>query len=230
MIEQVSGATFEVIEKFYPVTLGFSQSEIESRERRFEPLYELQEGFDGFIPDFPVILQGDGHPWALANQYLISVAQKLTPKYNPKTVRQIAIGLVQYRRFLEKNNLDPLNFNVPERRRPLARFVRHLQDLVDNGKIAGSTANNRKNVVQNFYRGIVSNEILDKALINKGIILEERERYHFRISSLGKISQFKANETNHKIRYFRGNTVEALCNHGRRQTYTVATNSSGTTF
>lgn len=209
MEEQVvSGATFEVIEKFYPVTLEFSQSDIESRERRCEPLYELQEGFDGFIPDFPVILQGDGHPWALANQYLISVAQKLTPKYNPKTVRQIAIGLVQYRRFLEKNNLDPLNFNVPERRRPLARFVRHLQDLVDNGKIAGSTANNRKSAVQNFYRGIVSNGILDKALIEKGIILEERERYHFTISSLGKISRFRFNETNHKIRYFRGNTEE----------------------
>ena len=94
MEEQVvSGATFEVIEKFYPVTLEFSQSEIESKERRCEPLYEIQEGFDGFIPDFPVILQGDGHPWALANQYLISIAQKLTPKYNPKTVRQIAIGL-----------------------------------------------------------------------------------------------------------------------------------------
>ncbi|RNF46979.1 hypothetical protein EBI00_15825 [Marinomonas hwangdonensis] len=67
----VSGATFEVIEKFYPVTLEFSQSEIESRERRCEPLYELQEGFDRFIPDFPVILQGDGHPWALAKERAI---------------------------------------------------------------------------------------------------------------------------------------------------------------
>jgi len=199
-------ATFEVIKKFYPVTLEFNQLEIESGKREDKSCYQLQDGFDGYIPDLPVILQGDGHPWAVANQYLISVAQKLTPKYNPKTVHQIAVGLVQYRRFLEDNNLDPLNFNVPERRRPLARFVRHLQDLVDTGRIAGSTANNRKNAVQNFYRGIVESGILDKALIDDGVILEERERYHFTVGVFGKMSQYRVKETNHKIRYFRSNT------------------------
>ncbi|GJI88885.1 site-specific integrase [Duganella hordei] len=125
---------------------------------------------------FPLILNGDGSPWAEANLYILGL---LDGDENPKmaTVTSIAEDLAAFKRFLE--NQPSINWlHFPENRllRPTYRFNGHLRTLCRSAEIAWSTAKRRMAVVVRFYRWLVEERVFEP----KNPLWKESERYvHF---------------------------------------------------
>lgn len=102
-------------------------------------------------PVFPVVLCGDGSPWAEANVWLLCVLEfKTLP--NMLTLGSLADDLAAYRRYIEEETIDWLNFPAHKTRRPTYRYHGSLNLAVQNGEVARSLAKRRMGTVIRFYR------------------------------------------------------------------------------
>lgn len=110
-----------------------------------------------FVASFnfmPVVLQADGSPWSEANLYL---THRIINSINLSisTYSSIANDLVTYRKFLEENQIDFLNFPKFKFDRPTYLFRRYLLNQVDKGELSQSTARRKIQTVVNFYRWLM---------------------------------------------------------------------------
>ena len=149
-----------LIHRFRLLTIDFIKSEkiVDSSEL---PDYVFLEDSDGYFPNFPVIIQGNGKPWAVGNLYLTTKLQRES-SYESRTFRGIADHLLDFLRFLESESLDYLHFPKNDRLKVTFRYRQRLVDLRDNGDISPTTARARINAVVNFYRSIVDWNIIDR--------------------------------------------------------------------
>lgn len=108
---------------------------------------------------FPLVLSGDGSPWAEANLYILSLLDRLE-KPETATVLSVAEDLAAYKRFLEEQpSIDWLRFPALKLARPTYRFNGHLKTVCRSGEMAWSTAKRRMAVVIRFYRWLVEEQI-----------------------------------------------------------------------
>ena len=125
------------------------------------PIYETAKLHEGYYPNFPVILQGNGENWRIGNLYLTTKLEQES-SYESRTFRTIADHLLDYLRFLEDENLDFLHLPKNYRLKATFRYKQHLVRLRDDGKLAATTASARINAVVNFYRGILAWELVSE--------------------------------------------------------------------
>ncbi len=123
--------------------------------------YVTLGGEDGYYPNFPVIIQGNGEPWRIANLYLTTKLQRESG-YESRTFRGIADHLLNYLRFLEDEGLDYLYLPKNNRLKATFRYHKHLIELRDLGEISTSTAGARINAIAIFYRSIIDWNIIHK--------------------------------------------------------------------
>ncbi|MGO3207250.1 MAG: tyrosine-type recombinase/integrase [Halomonadaceae bacterium] len=139
------------------------------------PDYVFTGGEDGYFPNFPILIQGDGVPWEIANLFLTTKLRSESG-YESRTFRGFADHLLDYRRFLEDEGLDYLQFPRNDRLKVTFRYKQRLVEQVTAGDLSASTAKARINAVVNFYRGIMRWNLIDRSQIQNAPF-EEVERY-----------------------------------------------------
>jgi integrase len=125
-----------------------------SSDENIQPPHDFTQGPSGYFPNFPVIIQGDGAPWEIGNLYLVYRLQKTT-KYESRSFRTIAGHILDYRRFLEEEDLDFLHFPENDLLKVTYRYRRRLVDQINNGEIKRGTGRGRINAVVRFYKEIM---------------------------------------------------------------------------
>ncbi|MHB0763446.1 tyrosine-type recombinase/integrase [Stutzerimonas sp. NM35] len=155
------------------------------------PHYEFSSVEDGYLPNFPVLIQGDGDPWAIGNLYLTTKLQREVG-YESRTFRGIADHLLDYLRFLEDEGMDYLHFPKNDRLKVTYRYRQRLIDFVTDGQLSASTASARINAVVNFYRGIITWNLADDANI-EGVAFTEIKKYISVTSDYGISKNLKVN-------------------------------------
>ena len=110
--------------------------------------------------DFPIIIQGDGQPSEIFNLYLMRKLQQ-TIQYDFKTFASIANQLVDFQRFLEDEQLDCLKFHKVKQLNTIFKYRTRLIEQTNAGLIAASSARGRINAVVNFYRFIMTEDLVD---------------------------------------------------------------------
>ena len=182
-----------LISEFRPVTLCF----LETRDCGASsslPDYKFVEGEKGYLPNFPVLIQSDGEPWAIGNLYLITKLHK-EASYESKTFRGIADHLLDYLRFVDEEKLDYLFFPKNDRLKVTFRYRQRLIEFVNNGQLSASTASARINAVVNFYREIINWNLIDGDKFD-GIAFIEIKKYISVTSSYGIQKNLKVNSHN----------------------------------
>ncbi len=139
------------------------------------PDYVFSDDEDGYFPNFPILIQGDGAPWEIGNLYLTNKLRSESG-YESRTYRGIADHLLDYLRFLEDERLDYLNFPKNDRLKVTFRYKQRLVEQVTKGDLSASTAKARINAVVNFYRGVMDWNLIDRGQIQNAPF-EEVERY-----------------------------------------------------
>lgn len=158
------------------------------------PDHSFSANSDGYLPNFPVLIQGNSEPWAIGNLYLISKV-KHEAGYESRTFRGIADHLLDYLRFLESEGLDYLHFPKNNRLKVTFRYRKRLIDFVTDGVISTSTASARINAVVNFYRYITRWNLIDDERI-EGVAFEEVTKYINVTSEIGITQNLKINSHN----------------------------------
>jgi integrase len=108
---------------------------------------------------FPVVLDVNSAPWALANLYILHL---LESEMQPimKTYHSLAIDLGAFKEWLDsQNNPEEILFYFPKLplRRATYRFRGFLSLQIKARGIAPSTANRRIGAVVSFYRWLIDN-------------------------------------------------------------------------
>jgi integrase len=158
------------------------------------PDYEFSSVEDGYLPNFPVLIQGTGEPWAIGNLYLTTKLQREVG-YESRTFRGIADHLLDYLRFLEDESMDYLHFPKNDRLKVTYRYRQRLIEFVTNGQLSANTASARINAVVNFYRRIITWNLANDANI-EGVAFTEIEKYISVISNYGISNNIKVNSHN----------------------------------
>ncbi len=104
---------------------------------------------------FPVVLCGDGSPWAEANLWLLDMLD-LKAMPNMLTFACIADDLAAYRRYIEDEDISWLDFVVHRLRRPTYRYNAALRLAVQAREISPGIAKRRMATVIRFYRWMMS--------------------------------------------------------------------------
>jgi hypothetical protein len=105
---------------------------------------------------FPLVLDGEGAPWAPACLWLMDKAQ--SKPASTDSLKPVAQDLCAYRSFLEDAALDWDDFSSVEKyARPTYLYRNHLNELVNSGELKKSTAARRMNNVIGFYRFLMRN-------------------------------------------------------------------------
>ena len=120
---------------------------------------EFEKYGDAYL-EFPVIIQGDGNPSEIFNLYLMKKLQQ-TVRYDFKTFASIAHQLVDFQRFLEDEQLDCLKFHKRKQLNAIFQYRTRLIDQANAGLISASSARSRINAVVNFYRFLVTEDLVD---------------------------------------------------------------------
>ncbi len=127
---------------------------------------QVEEAVDGVVKNFPFIFRGNGEPWSMANQYLISDFDEKCLCTRPKisTYESKARHLTQFLRWIEDRQangfrvqggtLDEFTFPKDKNRRVTYIYNRYLKGCIKNGTIAPSSAKVRQSAVINFYRWV----------------------------------------------------------------------------
>ena len=103
------------------------------------------------FPRFPLVLDADGTPWAPACLWLLDRARANPLKSS--SLNPIAQGLRAYKEFLNTLGLQWDDFSAVDKYlRPTYLYKVHLQELINNGTIAHSTASGRMHAVVGLYR------------------------------------------------------------------------------
>ena len=100
---------------------------------------------------FPIVLCGNGAPWAEANLWLLDMLEtRVRP--NMHTFSSIADDLAAYRRYIEDEDIDWLDFGVHRLRRPTYRYSAALRISLQAGATSAAVAKRRVATVIRFYR------------------------------------------------------------------------------
>ncbi|MDY6523726.1 tyrosine-type recombinase/integrase [Acinetobacter faecalis] len=110
--------------------------------------------------ELPVIIQGDGSPSEVFNLYLLKKL-KQTIQYDFKTFASIANQLIDFQRFLEDEQLDCLKFHKLKQLNAIFKYRTRLIEQANAGLISARSASNRINAVVNFYRFLVTEDLVD---------------------------------------------------------------------
>ena len=110
--------------------------------------------------EFPVIVQGDGSPSDVFNLYLLKKLEQ-TIQYDFKTFSSIANQLVDFQRFLEDEQLNCLKFHKVKQSNAIFKYRTRLIEQANAGLISARSASNRINAVVNFYRFLVTEDLID---------------------------------------------------------------------
>jgi len=100
---------------------------------------------------FTVPLNSDGSPWHYATLYLLSKFETMEEP-NSETLSCISLDLIKFRNSIDSLGLDYLTFPKRKLRRPTYAYRRELQNQINSGSIARSTAKRRMSSVIGFYR------------------------------------------------------------------------------
>ena len=108
---------------------------------------------------FPLVLDGNGIPWAEANIYLL---ERIKNSLNlvMATYSNIASDLVAYKTFLDQTNLNWMHFEKNKLFRPTYRYRAYLRNLINTNEISISTARRRMSSVIAFYRWLKNEGVL----------------------------------------------------------------------
>ncbi|ANB77359.1 hypothetical protein AYM40_35375 [Paraburkholderia phytofirmans OLGA172] len=111
---------------------------------------------------FPIVLDRHGVPWAEAEVYLLA---RMQGTLNPLATTFMGIGddLASYRRFLDEEKIDWLEFPSLKQMRPTYRFSGHLTFCVKSEELSASTARRRMGTVVSFYRWLITEEVFEPA-------------------------------------------------------------------
>ena len=120
---------------------------------------EFEKYGDAYL-EFPVIIQGDGSPSDVFNLYLLKKLEQ-TIQHDFKTFASIANQLVDFQRFLEDEQLDCLKFHKLKQSNAIFKYRTRLIEQANAGLISVSSARNRINAVVNFYRFLVTEDLVD---------------------------------------------------------------------
>ncbi|WP_180174772.1 site-specific integrase [Acinetobacter sp. YH01022] len=110
--------------------------------------------------EFPVIIQGDGSVSEIFNLYFLKKLEQ-TLNYNFKTFGSIADQLVDFLRFLEDEKLDCLKFHKVKQLNAIFKYRTRLIEQTNADLIKPSTARGRINAAVNFYRLLVTEDLVD---------------------------------------------------------------------
>ena len=124
--------------------------------------------------EFPVIVQGDGSPSDVFNLYLLKKLEQ-TIQYDFKTFASIANQLVDFQRFLEDEQLDCSKFHKLKQSNAIFKYRTRLIEQANAGLISARSASNRINAVVNFYRFLVTEDLVDHQ--RYGIPFEDVYKY-----------------------------------------------------
>ncbi|MGT2456456.1 site-specific integrase [Cupriavidus basilensis] len=106
----------------------------------------------------PVVRCGDGSLWPEANLWILDSLES-KPFPNMHTYASIAADLAAFRRYIEAEDIDWLNFPAYKLRRPTYRFNAALISSVELGEIAHSTAKRQMATVIRFYRWLMREQV-----------------------------------------------------------------------
>lgn len=106
------------------------------------------------FPQFPLVLNGDGSPWAPACLWLIDRAR--ARPLHLSSLPSVAQGLRDYLGFLEDMGLEWDDFSsIDKYLRPTYLYKTHLQDLINRGDAKASTASRKMSAVIGMYRFLI---------------------------------------------------------------------------
>ncbi|MBA1293749.1 site-specific integrase [Pseudomonas lurida] len=182
-----------LIPEFRQLKLNFLETHIDANPDGL-PDYGFSTDSDGYLPNFPILIQGNSEPWTIGNHYLTSKV-KYEARYESRTFRGIADHLLDYLRFLEDEGLDYLYFPKNNRLKVTFRYRKRLIDFVTDGVISISTASARINAVVNFYRCIMRWNLINHEPI-EGVAYEEITKYINVTSEIGITQNLKINSHN----------------------------------
>jgi hypothetical protein len=107
------------------------------------------------FPLYPVVLNADGSPWAEANLWMVDMLEgKVDP--NMLTYATIADDLAAFRRYLDDEQVDWLNFSSHKLRRPTYRYNGFLKLAVETAEISPGLAKRRMGTIVRFYRWLMT--------------------------------------------------------------------------
>jgi len=145
----------EVIRKldiYKPIAHGIINSrEIKTQKNKTY----FAEPHDDFVHHqsyhFPVILLKDGSPWPDGNRYLLHKTKGIMPAKH-RTLDSIARDLIDFRRWLDNEEIDYLYFSKRTWGKPTYKYCSYLHEHIKSKKIALTTAKRRMQSIQGFYR------------------------------------------------------------------------------
>ena len=108
---------------------------------------------------FPIVLDRNAAPWPLAILYILAQLESETTP-NMTTYQSKADDLGAYKEWLDTHDHpDELMFQFPKikLRRPTYRFRGYLQQQIQAGEVAPTTAKRRMGTVVAFYRWLIGN-------------------------------------------------------------------------
>lgn len=109
---------------------------------------------------YPLVLLIDGRPWDEANLFIYkSVEEAVDPQMT--TFSSLADDLTGYRRFLDDENLDWLDFPRNKNARPTYRYRSYLNHKVWQESLSLSTARRKIGAVVRFYRWLMKNGLFE---------------------------------------------------------------------
>lgn len=108
----------------------------------------------------PVVVDGNGALWPEANLYILS---RLEGAINPNmtTYTGIASDLAAFKRFLEDENINFIEFPQRKLFRPTYRYRGDLQLRIRASQIAPTTARRRMTSVIGFYRWLIEEKLIE---------------------------------------------------------------------
>ena len=105
---------------------------------------------------FPAVLQADGSPWKFANIYLIDrILNSLN--LSTTTLSSISKDLVSFKKFLEQNEIDFLDFPKLKFDRPTYRYRKYLLECLSQKILSRNTARRKIQTIIIFYRWLLEN-------------------------------------------------------------------------
>ncbi len=107
----------------------------------------------------PIILNGDGSPWAEGNLYILSRLES-DLNFNISTYHCIADDLASYRKYLEDEGLDFKLFPRHKYQKPTYRYRGALNHKILSQDIALRTAQRKMGSVIQFYRWLIYEGLL----------------------------------------------------------------------
>lgn len=106
------------------------------------------------FPQFPLVLNADGSPWAPACLWLLDRARAKPQRLT--SLSSVAQSLRDYKQFLDDFGLPWDDFSqVDKYLRPTYLYKTHLQGLINRSAIKHSTASRRMSAVVGLYRYVM---------------------------------------------------------------------------